>query len=107
MFLSSSQDVWHLVASFCFVAITIFVCWSLYELMKVLRQANEMISEFRVRISAIEEAIDSIQERLSSFASIAGMVAQTGKQLISIVGNGKEAKKKALKKELKDLEEED
>lgn len=107
MFLSNSQDVWHLVASICLVAITIFVCWSLYELMRVLRQANEMIAEFRGRISALEEAIETIQERLSSFAGIAGVVAQTGKQLVSLVGGGKEAKKRALKKQLKDLEADD
>lgn len=107
MYLSNSLDVWHLVASICLIAVTIFVSWTLYELMRVLRQANEMISEFRERIAVIEEAIESIQERLSSFAGIAGMVARAGKQVMSAVGTGKESKKRALKKQLKELEEED
>lgn len=107
MYLSSSLDVWHLVASFCLVAITIFLCWTLYELMSVLRQTNEMITEFRGRMSAIEEAIDSIQERLSSFAGMAGMVVQAGKQIASFVADPKEKKKRALKKQLEELEEEE
>lgn len=63
--------------------------------------------EFRERISVIEEAIESIQERLSSFAGIAGMVAQAGKQVMSTIGTGKESKKRALKKQLKELEEDE
>lgn len=106
MYLSSSLDVWNIVASTCLVTITIFLCWSLYELMRVLRQTNEMITEFRERVAVIEEAIEAIQEKLSSFAGIAGMVVNAGKQVISTIGSGKESKKRALKKQLKELEDE-
>lgn len=103
----SSLDVWHLVASFCLIAITIFLCWALYELMRILRQVDQFMADFREKIISLEEAIESLQERFTSFAGIATMVAQGGKKLASIMGNGKEKRKRALKKELEELEEDD
>lgn len=103
----SSADLLHFVLSICAVCVTIFLCWALYELMKVLRQTDEMVTEFRERLSLLENAIDTLQERFLSISNIFGVVAKTGSQLMSFVGDKTESKKRTLRKKLEDLAEEE
>ena len=103
----TTLDVWHVVASVCCISVTIFLCWALYEIVRVLRQVDRFLTDIRDKVAAIEEAVESLQERFTSFAGIASMVAEGGKTLVSMMGSTKDKKKKALKKELQDLENEE
>jgi|GEM_PF-345074 len=73
--LETSQDILYLVISFCIIWITVFLCWTFYYLVKILKNANQIVEEFRVRIQALTEAVDYVRhkvEGISELMSLAG-----------------------------------
>lgn len=75
MFIESSSDILNLVISFCVLWVTVFLCWLLYYAMRLLRNANRIVEEFRMRLQALTEAINYIRgkvEHISSFMTVAG-----------------------------------
>lgn len=107
MFLSTTQDVWYSVASVCLAVITVFLCWALYTLIKVLRQADEVISETREKVGQVEEAVSSIVERVTTALSYMNILTEGGKQLLSYFGNRSEKKRLSTsKRKSKDEDEE-
>lgn len=74
MFLETSQDILYLVISFCVLWVTVFLCWMFYYAMRILRNASQIVEEFRMRLQALTDAINYIRgkvENISSLMSIA------------------------------------
>lgn len=61
---NNSQDILYLVISFCIIWLTVFLCWTLYYLMSILRNANQVISEFRMRIQALTDAVNYVRSKV-------------------------------------------
>ena len=95
-FVATSHDLWYVVASVCFIFITIFLCWALYELIKLLRQTDEMVSETRERVNAVEEGVMSIVDKMTSAVGYMGLLAEGGKQLLSLFGGKKKERSGTL-----------
>lgn len=75
MFVESSKDVLYLVISLCVLWVTVFLCWVFYYVMRLLRNANEIVEEFRLRLQALTDAIHYIRgkvEHISDFMTMAG-----------------------------------
>lgn len=125
MYLESSKDILFLVLAFCALWFTAFVCWLLWYVISILRDASKVIEEIHEKIAAIDHAVHAVRERLeSSFGSL-GAVATGIKILGSYLGKRREkaeerardvaekvrkkaAKvKKRIKKTLDDLQEEE
>ena len=73
--LVNTKDILYLVISFCIIWATFFLCWTLYYFMRILRNANTIVEEFRVRLQTLSEAIDYIRgkvENMSSLMTLAG-----------------------------------
>ncbi len=66
MILTSTLDLLYLTLSIAVVWIAIFLCWGLYELARLLHQANDIVSDTRERIGRVEKALASIKEKLES-----------------------------------------
>lgn len=75
MFIDSSKDILYLVISFCVLWVTVFLCWMLYYIMRLLRNANQIVEEFRMRLQNLTEAINYIKgkvEHISGLMTVAG-----------------------------------
>lgn len=73
--LETSRDILYLVISFCVLWVTVFLCWTFYYVMRILRNANQIVEEFRVRLQALTEAINYIRgkvEHISGLLTLAG-----------------------------------
>lgn len=100
------QDIWYIVASICLVAITIFLCLVLYRLLRVIRQADEIVTTTREKVAMVEETVENLVEKFTSLSGYASLVTEGGKKLLSMVGNRSTGSKKS-KKKLSDDEDED
>lgn len=75
MGLENSKDILYLVISFCVLWITVFLCWVFYYVMRLLRNANQITEEFRLRLQMLTETINHIRgkvEHISDFFTLAG-----------------------------------
>lgn len=75
MSLSTTRDIWFLVASICLVGVSGFVMWALYELAHLGRQTNELVQETRKKLSLLEGAVDGLTSQISSVSAMVGSVS--------------------------------
>jgi hypothetical protein len=108
--LDSIQDVLALVATICAIIITGFLCWALYEIARLVRQANEVVSDTREKIGRVERLVTSIAEKVGSTSQYLGFIAEGGKQLLSFLHRREEnavrKQGQRTKKKMKEVEEE-
>jgi biopolymer transport protein ExbB/TolQ len=90
VFLESSKDILYLVLAFCILWFTAFVCWMLYYVIGMLKDASETVRSVRDKLHAIDEAIRGVKEKLDHSASYLGMVAGGVKLAISYLEKHKE-----------------
>ena len=70
MTLSSTQDLFFLVAAISLGWVSAFVCWSLFEVGKMLHQMNTFVTDARERIQKLESAITGIKNAAETALSI-------------------------------------
>lgn len=66
----TSKDILYLVISFCVLWVTVFLCWTFYYVMRILRNANQIVEEFRVRLQALTEAISYIRGKVEHISGL-------------------------------------
>ncbi len=103
------QELLYLIGSICLLFVAGFLCWVLYEIARLVRQANTMVSHTRTQIEKIETVAVGAIEKLSNASSYLGFLAEGGKQIFSMVSNRRKAKplKKGKRKLSEIMEEED
>ena len=120
MYLESSKDILFLVLAFCVLWFTAFLCWALYYVITILRDASNAVSEIRDRIAAIDDAVRMVREKVESSLGSFGVAASGFKLLSSYLSKRKEKavekaervaekiKKKVskVKRKIEDLEDE-
>lgn len=74
--LENSKDLLFIVLSFCALWITVFLCWLIYYIVSITRNANTVVEELRDRFRGIEEAIRSIRDRMEHATSSLGFVSE-------------------------------
>lgn len=113
MYFASMQDVLAFVAALAIGFVTVFLCWALFEIARLVRQANEVVTETREKIGRMEKLILVVVEKISSTSHYLGFIAEGARQLLSHLRRRdredmppKEKKKKKTLKNLLDLENE-
>lgn len=107
----TSQDILYLVISFCIIWVTVFLCWMLYYVMRLLRNANKIVEEFRSKLQVVTDTLNYIRgkvEHISGLLTLASggvsgflqkAVSKKAKQWIdNSVNNFDEAAKDAVDK---------
>jgi hypothetical protein len=82
---ADSKDVLYLVISFCVVWVTFFLCWMFYYLMRLLRNANQIVEEFRVRLQALTEAISYIRGKVEHMSGLLTLITDGASGLLQKV----------------------
>jgi hypothetical protein len=99
MTLATTQDIFYLVAAIALGWVAVFLTWALYELAKLLHQANQTVTETREKITRVEKAVMGIKERLESSVGYLGMLAEGGRTLLSFPPVFRREKREAKIKE--------
>lgn len=88
--LENSKDLLYIVLSFAVLWVTVFLCWLIYYLVSILRNANEMVEELRERFRGIEDAIRSIRDKMEHATSTLSFVSEGVMRLIQyFISRGK------------------
>jgi hypothetical protein len=87
--------------AFCALWFTVFVCWALYYVITILRDASNAVTEIRDRISAIDDAVHSVREKIETALGSFGVAAAGMKLLSNYLSSRKE---KAVEKAVRTTE---
>lgn len=101
MSIANMQDVLYLVGAICLAWITVFLCWVLYEAGRLVHQANELVTDTREKINMVERVLMSIGEKLSNASQYLGLIADGGRQILSIFRSRSTPTKTSLNKKVK------
>ncbi len=121
MVLATSKDILYVVLAFCALWFTIFVCWALYYVIGMLRDASYVMREIHEKIAAIDAAIHAVRDKVETSLGSFGIAAAGMKMLGGYLEKRKEKaevrvqkvadklKKKAskIRKQIEDELEED
>ncbi len=83
--ITSSKDILFLIISFCVLWVTFFMCWMFYYVMRLLRNANEIVEEFRVRLQALTEAINYIRGKVEHMSGLMTLITDGASGLVQKV----------------------
>ena len=72
----SSKDILYIVLSFCILWVTVFLCWLLYYAGKVLKDADRVVEEFRMRLQLLTDAINYIRGKVEGISSLMTLATQ-------------------------------
>jgi hypothetical protein len=93
MFFVNASDLLYFVGSICLILVTVFLCWALYEVAHLLKQADEVVTKTRTTVEKVEDTIASFVERLGSLAGYAGILTAGGKKVMRMMERRKKGKK--------------
>ncbi len=73
---TNSKDILFLVISFCVLWVTFFLCWMFYYLMRLLRNANQVVEEFRVRLQTLLDTVNNIRAKIDGLSNIMSLFSE-------------------------------
>lgn len=97
MTLVSTLDLLYLTLAIASLWVAGFLCWGLYELARLLRQANTVVRDTREKMNRIEKTIMAIKEKIESSVNYLSILAEGGKAVMSMLRKREEKKKKKEK----------
>ena len=89
MFIGSSKDILYVVISFCIIWTTVFLCWVFYYLAKILKNTNQIVEEFRVRLQALTESIDYVRKKVEQMSTLLTLVSEGATEMVKRMINKK------------------
>lgn len=78
--LESSKDVLFIVLAFSVFWITVFLCWMMYHLAMILKNANEVMHEMRERLRGMSESVDFLHDRVETMGQAIGYLTELVKK---------------------------
>ena len=67
--LETSKDALFMVLSLCILLVTIFICWVIYYVATIFREAKKAILDIRKKIELVEGLIKAAKEKLENTSS--------------------------------------
>ncbi len=75
MLLETSQDLLFIVLAICVLWFTVFLCWLIYQMARVLKNANDIIESVQEKLEIIVDAVMFIKEKVEKMTSGMGVVS--------------------------------
>lgn len=106
--LESSQDLFYIVLSVAVLWFTVFLCFFLYQVARVIKNANKVMETVTEKLELINDAVSMVRHSMDGLTSkmglvstmIAGLVEKiiVGKISKTLAGDESDTKKKAKTK---------
>lgn len=81
----SLQDLLLIVSSISLALVAGFLCWTLYEVARLLRNVNVIANIIRENIERVETMIEMVGEKLHGLSSYSGVMARAGERILDYV----------------------
>ncbi|MFH1789755.1 MAG: hypothetical protein ABH832_01665 [bacterium] len=106
MIFDSTKDILYIVIAFCILWITVFMCWMFYYIARILRNASQIVEEFRIKLQMLSETVNHMRTKIEYLSDlftfgtsgVGGMVAKmASRHAKKAVDKGTEAMNKVAK----------
>jgi len=97
--INDSKDLLYVVISLCVLLFTIFSCWAIYYLARILQQMFKVIKEASNLLNKFEELMKSLKEKIEHGASYLPLIMEGVKKLVELMKKRAEKKKRNKKSE--------
>jgi len=97
--INDSKDLLYIVISVSVLLFTIFSCWAIYYLAKILQQMFRVIKETRDRLNKFDELVKMIKEKIERSTSYLPLIGEGVKKLVELMKNRAEKKRRNKKVE--------
>jgi len=94
---NDSKDLLFIVISISVLLFTIFSCWALYYLARILQQLFRVITETRDWLSRLDKLFKALKEKIEPSASYLLLIGEGIKKLVEIMKGRREKKVKSKK----------
>lgn len=85
-----TKDILYLSLSASAVALTIFLCWSLYYLLTSLKQINQMVATIKHKFDAVLQFVEHLKNKAETTATAATAISQAAVEIVKFVKTKKE-----------------
>jgi hypothetical protein len=92
--IETSKDLLYVVLAFSVLWLTIFISWTLYYVIMMLRQANQLVGSFKEKVEKISQAVEKIRDKFDHTSAYIGLVGKAVEKLIDFVGERKKKSKR-------------
>ncbi|OGY41762.1 MAG: hypothetical protein A2Y82_02700 [Candidatus Buchananbacteria bacterium RBG_13_36_9] len=75
--LESSKDILFIVLAVSIFLFTVFICWAIYYIAMILREAKKIVADVRKKIELVESLIMALKEKLESTSSHMKLLVET------------------------------
>jgi predicted PurR-regulated permease PerM len=93
--INDSHDLLNIVIALSVLLFTIFSCWAIYYLARILQQMFKVIKETRDRLNKFDELVKMIKEKIEHSASYLPLIVDGVKKLVDLMKSRAEKKKKS------------
>lgn len=97
--INNSQDLLNIIIALSVLLFTIFSCWAIYYLARILQQFFKVVKETRDRLHKFDELIKMVKEKIEHSASYLPLIVEGVKKLVELMKNRAEKKKRSKKEE--------
>ena len=97
--INDSKDLLYAVISLSVLLFTVFSCWAIYYLARILQQTFRVVKETRQRLSAFDELIKAIKEKVENSTSYLFLIGEGVKKLVELVKARRKKKRRNKKTE--------
>lgn len=97
--INDSRDLLNIIIALSVLLFTIFSCWAIYYLARILQQFFKVIKETRDRLNKFDELAKMIKEKIERSSSYLPLIGEGVKKLVEIMKNRAEKKKRSKKGE--------
>ncbi len=87
-----TKDILYLTLSSCAIALTIFLCWSLYYLLTSLKHINRMVATIKHKFDAVLQFVEHLKNKADTTAATATAISQAAVEIVKFVKNKKAEK---------------
>ena len=95
--INDSHDLLNIVIALSVLLFTIFSCWAIYYLARILQQMFKVIKETRDRLNKFDELVKMVKEKIEHSASYLPLIMEGVKKLVELMKNRAEKKKRSKK----------
>ena len=96
--LETSKDLLYIVIAFCVLWLTVFICWSMYYMISMLRTMHQITSGVRDKLDLLDKILKLVKDKLEKGSNHISVIADS---VIKLVGLAMEKQGKAASKKRK------
>ncbi len=94
MYLASSKDILFIVLAFSVLWLTIFISWTLYYLIGILRDARQTVHGIKKAADAVENAMGHLKGKFEALLNIVSIIGEALKGFMLHADDGEERRRR-------------